>query len=166
MPKDESVDRLGSEITRRDFGRLAAAASVGVALGACGGGGGEEPGADLVLLNGKVLTVDPEDRLIDAGYRVYRKHFERMKRNEPGTRIGEDPEFLHDMRVSTRRLRAAFRTFRPAFKKERMAGFNRDLKWIAAVLGVVRDLDVYLLNFPEYTADLGPSDPLQEHLHV
>jgi inorganic triphosphatase YgiF len=61
------------------------------------------------------LKITREDRLIDAAYRVFRKHFERMKLNEPGTRIGDDPEFLHDMRVSTRRLRMAFRTFRDAF---------------------------------------------------
>ena len=96
------------------------------------------------------LRVRPGDRLIDAAYRVFRKHFERMKVNEPGTRLGEDPEFLHDMRVSTRRLRMAFRTFRAAFKPERLARFNRDLKWIAAVLGEVRDLDVYLERLPEY----------------
>jgi CHAD domain-containing protein len=103
-------------------------------------------------------TVRPTDRLVDAGYRVFRKHFERMKANEPGTRIGADIEFLHDMRVSTRRIRAAFRTFRPAFKKERLAGFNRDLKHIAAVLGAVRDLDVYQERFPEYTESLSDED--------
>jgi CHAD domain-containing protein len=115
------------------------------------------------------LEVKASDRLIDASYRVFRKHFERMKVNEPGTRLGEDPEFLHDMRVSTRRLRAAFRTFRGVFRPERLARFNRDLKWIAAVLGDIRDLDVYLERLPEYTASLPEAErealaPLTGHV--
>jgi CHAD domain-containing protein len=103
-------------------------------------------------------TVLPTDRLIDAAYRVFRRHFERMRVNEPGTRLGEDIEFLHDMRVSTRRLRAAFRTFAGAFPAPRLAGFNRELKWIAAMLGEVRDLDVYLERFPEYSVSLPEMD--------
>ena len=100
----------------------------------------------------------PEHRLIDAAYRVFRKHFERMRANEAGTRIGEDPEFLHDMRVSTRRLRAAFRTFRSAFGAKRLAGHNAQLRWIARVLGEVRDLDVYLERLPEYAEGLPESE--------
>ena len=38
-------------------------------------------------------------------------HFERMLKHEPGTREGEDAEELHDMRVATRRMRAALRVF-------------------------------------------------------
>jgi triphosphatase len=115
------------------------------------------------------VKVKSTDRLIDATYRVFRKHFERMKANEPGTRLGVNPEFLHDMRVSTRRLRAAFRTFQSVLHPKRLARFNRDLKWIAALLGDVRDLDVYLERFPEYTVSLPESEqealaPLTAHV--
>jgi CHAD domain-containing protein len=103
-------------------------------------------------------AIRPELRLVDVAYRVFRTHFERMKANEAGTRIGEDPEFLHDMRVSTRRLRAAFRTFRDAFGPKRLTGFNAQLRWIASVLGDVRDLDVYLERLPEYAARLPEAD--------
>lgn len=115
------------------------------------------------------LAVRPTDRLVDAAYRAFRKHFERMKRNEAGTRVGDDPEFLHDMRVSTRRLRAAFRTFRGAVRESRVAAFGKSLKWVAAVLGDVRDLDVYLERLPEYAKLLPEEDrealaPFRDHL--
>jgi len=42
----------------------------------------------------------------EAGRKVLRTHFARMLANEAGTRLGEDIEELHDMRVATRRLRA------------------------------------------------------------
>ena len=35
-----------------------------------------------------------------------------MLAHEPGVRLGEDPEELHDMRVATRRLRAALKLYK------------------------------------------------------
>ena len=109
------------------------------------------------------------DRLVDAAYTTFRKHFYSMLKNEPGTRIGDDTEFLHDMRVSTRRLRAAIQTFRRAFGPKRLEGYNDDLRWIARALGDVRDLDVYLERLPEYASLLpeterGALAPLEETL--
>ena len=55
--------------------------------------------------------VGPDDPMSEAGRKTLRFHYQRMVHNEPGTRLGEDIEFLHDMRVATRRMRAAFRVF-------------------------------------------------------
>jgi CHAD domain-containing protein len=98
------------------------------------------------------------DRLVDTAFRVLRLHFEKMKANEPGTRLGEDPEALHDMRVATRRLRAAFRTFAGALPEKRANAFVVHLRHIAAALGAVRDLDVYLGNIDAYAAPLPEED--------
>jgi CHAD domain-containing protein len=103
-------------------------------------------------------TLQPGDRFVDAAHRILRKHFEKMKANEPGTRLGEDAEFLHDMRVSTRRMRAALRTFGPAFAERTIAGHDAALRRIARVLGDVRDLDVYLERLPEYESLLPPGE--------
>ncbi len=37
-----------------------------------------------------------------------------LQSNHSGAIVGEDPEYVHQMRVATRRLRAALRMFRPA----------------------------------------------------
>lgn len=51
------------------------------------------------------------------------------------------PDSVHKMRVSTRRLRSALRTFRPLVHPA--AGAVRDeLAWLAGLLGVVRDAEV------------------------
>src|SRR5205085_1488500 len=50
---------------------------------------------------------------------------------------------VHDMRVATRRLRAAISTFHEALP----ADFQRlrdELRWFGRVLGEVRDLDVHI----------------------
>lgn len=48
------------------------------------------------------------------------------------------------MRVATRRMRAAFRVFGPAIGNKRLKPYLGELRWIAAELGKVRDLDVFL----------------------
>ena len=42
---------------------------------------------------------------------VLRRHFGALIAKEPGTRLGDDIEHLHDMRVASRRLRAALSLF-------------------------------------------------------
>lgn len=49
---------------------------------------------------------------------------------------------VHDMRVSTRRLRSALRDFLPLVRRRRLAAWGKDLKKVADALGEVRDLDV------------------------
>ncbi|MEX2268249.1 MAG: CYTH and CHAD domain-containing protein [Acidimicrobiia bacterium] len=64
--------------------------------------------------------------------------------HDPGVRLGGDAEDVHQARVATRRLRSHLRTFRPLVD-ERWANDLRDeLRWLADVLGAVRDADVLL----------------------
>jgi triphosphatase len=65
-----------------------------------------------------------------------------VRAKEPGTRLGEDPEELHDMRVATRRLRAALDLFEDVLPVRARRSFREELGWLAGVLGAVRDLDV------------------------
>ena len=83
-----------------------------------------------------------------------------VRAHEPGTRLGLDLEYLHKMRVSTRRLRAALRAFDGCFSRAEQDYLQRNLKWLAAVLGEVRDLDVQLLDLPAHQARLG-AEPAQ-----
>ena len=91
----------------------------------------------------------------EVAFAVLRKQFGVFKANEPGTRLGEDIEALHDMRVAMRRLRAAMAAFRP-FLSPRMLRFREQLGWAAAALGEVRDLDVQLERMHEWRANFGP----------
>jgi CHAD domain-containing protein len=62
--------------------------------------------------------------------------------HDPGTRIGTDPEELHQMRVAVRRLRAVLRAARPMFETNPIAALRAELKWLGTALGDRRDLDV------------------------
>jgi triphosphatase len=74
---------------------------------------------------------------------VIRKHLGALLAHEAGTRLGEDVEELHDMRVATRRLRAALGIFGDVLPPQ-FGALAPELAWLAEVLGTVRDLDVQL----------------------
>lgn len=98
-----------------------------------------------------------DDRMSEAGRKVLRFHFRRMLRNEKGTRQGDDIEQLHDMRVATRRMRAALRIFEPFYDEDTVKPIVRGLRRTGRALGQVRDLDVLLNKLRNYTKKL-PSD--------
>jgi triphosphatase len=77
-----------------------------------------------------------------------------MLAHEPGVRLGEDPEELHDMRVATRRLRAALKLYSEVLPK-RAERYERDLRWVAGALGEVRDLDVHLQGLSQESSRNG-----------
>jgi triphosphatase len=79
----------------------------------------------------------------EVAFAILRRHFATMLAHEPGVRLGEDPEELHDMRVATRRLRAALKLYKKVLPR-RAEKYERDLRYFANALGEVRDLDVHL----------------------
>jgi CHAD domain-containing protein len=103
---------------------------------------------------GKTPGVTADDLHAEAGRKVLRFHLARMIAREPGTREGNDPEELHAMRVSTRRMRAAWRVFGDGFRGKRTARFRQRLRILAARLGTVRDLDVLIEATEEFAANL------------
>jgi triphosphatase len=97
------------------------------------------------------------DATLSAGevaFAILRHHFAEMLAHEPGVRLGEDPEELHDMRVATRRLRAALKLYSD-FLPKRSERYERDLRWVAGALGEVRDLDVHLQRLSEESSRSG-----------
>jgi triphosphatase len=90
----------------------------------------------------------------EVAFAILRRHFAEMLAHEPGVRLGEDPEDVHDMRVATRRLRAALKLYSDALPK-RSERYERDLRWVAGALGEVRDLDVHLQRLSEESSRNG-----------
>ena len=97
-------------------------------------------------LAGLERTDEPDDEL----QAVIRTHAEEMAAHEAGTRTGKDPEELHKFRVATRRIRSLLRSTRGLVTdREESERLRAELKWLASLLGEVRDRDVlieYLLG--------------------
>lgn len=96
-------------------------------------------------------SIEPTDTIGHVGLAVLRRHFAALLAKEPGTRLGEDVEELHDMRVASRRLRAAVALFANALPVE-AERLRPELAWLGQTIGAVRDLDVQLVQLDEWVA--------------
>jgi CHAD domain-containing protein len=105
-------------------------------------------GDGLEVLEKPGLTAD--DTMAEAANKTLLFHLQRMMQHEPGTREGSDEEELHDMRVATRRMRAALRVFSRYLDAEQYRPFLRGLRETGRELGAVRDLDVFRIKTQTY----------------
>jgi triphosphatase len=117
----------------------------------------------------------PEFTEIDASMTVAEVAMVNLRRylaawylHEPGARLGQDPEELHDLRVAGRRLDGVLRQFR-SFLPAELLKVRATLKTVLRALGHARDLDVALSELQEFSRKLPKRDrpatrPLKEHL--
>jgi CHAD domain-containing protein len=70
-----------------------------------------------------------------------RSQAEVLESLDPRVRRGE-PDSVHQMRATTRRLRAALRTFGSVVGADRTADLADELKWLGGLLGAARDVEV------------------------
>jgi CHAD domain-containing protein len=98
----------------------------------------------------------PEDATPGDVLRIaLREQSTRLLAHDPGTRLGADPEDLHQMRVATRRARAYLRAAKPLLVPEWTQELRDELGWLGSELGAARDLDVLLEHVREEVAALG-----------
>jgi CHAD domain-containing protein len=107
-------------------------------------------GGDPAGIRSKVrVALRPDQRTDAAAVEVLADLAGMVEVNVPGTLDDLDSEFLHDLRVAVRRSRSVLREMRRAFPA-RPLGEQRDaLKWIQAITGPTRDLDVQLLDWDD-----------------
>ena len=108
-----------------------------------------------------VFGIQPNMSMPEAGRLTWRRQLAAMLLNEAGARRGDDIEYVHDMRVATRRGRAAARVFGKRFQKPLLRRYMRALGATTRALGPVRDLDVALDKLAKGGA--GASKGLSEH---
>lgn len=90
------------------------------------------------------LRLAGADTMATAAHRILARQAYKMWANTAGTIADCDTEFLHDLRVATRRARSALRLLVPLHGEQRCDALRAELGWIAERLGAVRDLDVHL----------------------
>ena len=95
-------------------------------------------------------AVRPDDRLDQAVQKILACQLNRFLEHLPGIQRDIDTEFVHQARVSTRRMRSALRLFRQAVPQSTGAFLSGELQWLGGLLGAVRDLDVFLLNLSQF----------------
>jgi len=150
-PPKEAVERVELELKdglerlpelERFARALASACGLTPAARAKFRAGLDSSGRDLDrLLRCGPTDVSPDPAAHELAYRALRVQFERLRAREAPTRLGEDPEALHQMRVAVRRLRAGLSLFRDLLP-EASARHRARLNVLGRDLGAVRDYDV------------------------
>lgn len=84
---------------------------------------------------------------------------EHLQHNHAGAVGSDDPEYIHQMRVAARRLRAALRIFRPLLAPRIEAQLLPPLHELMALLGAARDRDVLLTEIAAPVMQALPGEP-------
>ena len=113
-------------------------------------------------------SVDASMTIAEVAMTNVRRYLAAWHLHEPGARLGDDPEELHDLRVAGRRLDAILRQFR-SFLPPTLLAIRPTLKTVLSALGHARDLDVALGELHNFSRKLPKSDragvkPLKAHL--
>lgn len=74
--------------------------------------------------------------------RLLRRLARQIEECEAGTRAGDDADALHDMRVASRRLRAALRVFHDVLPHRRLGRLEKRARRLTRALGLPREWDV------------------------
>jgi CHAD domain-containing protein len=142
---DEQLERVREQLQQELGFRPADQALVDEAVTAAGG----RPGG----ISSKIdVQLSYNQRADEAAARVLMALLEVIEANLEGTIADIDSEFLHDLRVSVRRSRSVQRELRAVFPPDPLAHFRAEFRWLQAITGDSRDLDVYLLEFDDYRA--------------
>ncbi|MEQ8860114.1 MAG: CHAD domain-containing protein [Pseudomonadales bacterium] len=102
----------------------------------------------------KPVRVERQSRWLDIGVTHLKRQLEQLKLYEPYAWEGVHVEGVHQMRIATRKARAALRSFAPVLPADLANRVAPGLRWLARMLGAVRDLDVHLEHLDGYQARL------------
>jgi CHAD domain-containing protein len=101
---------------------------------------------------------DCEEAFSLAGARVVEVRAGGVFEHSRGVLDVEDIEPLHDMRVASRRLRAALEVFRPCFPRKRHKRALKGVKALADALGERRDRDVSIAFLAGFLGEAPAAD--------
>lgn len=114
----------------------------------------------IVALTAQQSEINVEDTMAEAGRKALLTQLIAMLKHEPGSRSGDDPEDVHDMRVAIRRMRSALQLLEPYFKSKPIRYYRKQLRKVMKSLGGVRDLDVLLEDLRGYAKKHDPDNQL------
>ncbi len=142
------ADKLGRELAGLPGISAGRGTALDTALAAAGRRPGEMPGKTAAV---RLTPAMPAGVAMAA---ILTALLDSLEANVPGTVKDIDTEFLHDLRIAVRRTRSALKQCGSALPHGLAASFAPQFRWLGQLTTPTRDLDVYLLGFPEMAAGL------------
>ncbi len=96
------------------------------------------------------IALGTDEPSIQVAADIIKTYLKVAQQNESGLIADIDTEFLHDYRVSLRRIRSVISLFKGVFSEAQTAEFKKTFSELMAPTGRMRDLDVYLLEKDMY----------------
>lgn len=90
------------------------------------------------------VAINPDATPLEAFRLIALDCLSHLQHNHGGAIASDDPEYVHQMRVATRRLRAAMRMFRPVLPEDFADRLVAPMRDLMRTLGQARDLDVLM----------------------
>ncbi|WP_299078597.1 CHAD domain-containing protein [uncultured Ruegeria sp.] len=94
---------------------------------------------------------------IEVAADIIRTYLAVARQNEEGVIADTDTEFLHDYRVSLRKIRSVISLFKGVFSESQTVELKQLFSELMASTGRMRDLDVYLLEKDMYFKLIPPN---------
>lgn len=96
------------------------------------------------------FQLSPDTGAGDALRVIHLALLDNLCSNIEGTRADIDTEFLHDLRVATRRMRSALTQVKKILPVDVLEDFMARFAWVGQITGPTRDMDVFQLEFDGY----------------
>ncbi len=96
------------------------------------------------------IALIPEDPIKLSTTTIIRTYIDVARQNETGLIADHDTEFLHDFRVSFRKVRSVLSLFKRVYGSEQTEQLKQEFADLMKQTNRLRDLDVYLLDRDYY----------------
>ena len=121
-------------------------------------------GVDPRAYSSKIkVPLKADQTCMQAAVLIFRQLTDVLRANIDGVVCDVDSEFLHDFRVSIRRIRSALRAFKGVLSTEAQHKWRMEFAWLGTITGPVRDLDVFLLWLSEVNIEAPFTHELKQY---
>lgn len=101
-----------------------------------------------------MMEYEPDASYAMFGAEALLKRLQALTQESGGVRQAEDIEYIHRMRVASRRLRAALDLFQDTLPRKKFGEWEKQVKRITRALGAARDADVQIAALDECLGSL------------
>jgi CHAD domain-containing protein len=157
--------RAGAEVAATLARRFALAPDERDELADAAAAAGRTPGGYTSKIVVRLAPDEPAERAVR---RILARLLTTLVANVEGTVHDLDTEFLHDLRVATRRTRTCLGQLRGVLPAAKVAPFAEEFRWLGDATTPCRDLDVFLLDLEtrQRSRPVAALAPLFEHLRA
>ena len=116
-------------------------------------------GAPCVPFKAETVALSAAMAPLEAFRHIALSCLEHLQQNHQGALTSDDPEYIHQMRIATRRLRAALRLFARVLPAHFAESLRTPLSALMKQLGRARDFDVLLSEIANPVLSALPNEP-------